>query len=427
METNEKKKTTPGFGAIRQAFDFAGVMLLADSARKTIGSLLSPAKPKGQSGVRAPGLGGIILASSVAGIGMRLGAQGLVALGEGLEKFMDTVKSPKVHPEQPEASEPETEDYAAETASPAEEPIEEETPAEEPIAEEPTEEEAPIEEPIAEEPTEEEAPIEEPIAEEPVAEDYAVETMAPAEEPVAKEAPAEEPIAEEAVSEEAVTEPVAAEPVAEESESDAEESEDTLPEEVEALEFIDVMEEPERYREMQEREELGQVRLVARYRRSFESRLIQSKESLQTYYNGIKNTFFRYKGVKGRVSWSMESFNQGRNHVGKVDMKRSTLYLYLALNPAELGETKYEVLDVSDKKKFATVPALIKIRGERKYKYALELIDKLCGEQMTLPPNKKFEETDYRRAYQSLEELVESGLIRMQVAEIPVTAEQPAD
>ena len=188
------------------------------------------------------------------------------------------------------------------------------------------------------------------------------------------------------------------------------------------LEYIDVKDEPEVYAALLAEAKAGKIRLVTRYRQSYESRLVLSKDPIQDYYNGIKNELFSYKGVKSRISWANETFRQGRNHIAKIIVKTSSLYIYLALDPEQLAGTKYEsaVTVLSGRKKFETVPVLLKIKGERKYKYALEMIAMVCGEKLGLPKNKKFMETDYKRPVQSLDEMVETGLVRKLVAAAPL-------
>ena len=187
------------------------------------------------------------------------------------------------------------------------------------------------------------------------------------------------------------------------------------------LDFIDAVAEADRYAEMLEQEGRGEVRLVTRYRRSYTSRLIQSQGNVQDYYTILKNALLSHKGVKNRISWNYEAFNRGRTHVAKINAKTKTLYLYLALDPEELKDTKYGIVDVSSKKKYASVPVLMKIKGERKFKYALELIAKLCEEKLELP-KLDVEEVDYRMPYQTTEELVESGVVKKLVASVPVSA-----
>ena len=188
------------------------------------------------------------------------------------------------------------------------------------------------------------------------------------------------------------------------------------------LDYIDAIAEAERYAEMLEQERRGEVQLVTRYRRSYLSRLAQSQGSIQDYYNVIKNLLLSYKGVKSRTSWNFESFNVGRTPLAKFNAKTRTLYVYIAFSPEELVDTKYNFTDMSAKKKYAAVPVLIKVKGERKFKHALELLTKLCEEKLQLPKKKTFQEVDYRIPFKTTEELVNEGIIKMMVAAIPVTA-----
>ncbi len=175
--------------------------------------------------------------------------------------------------------------------------------------------------------------------------------------------------------------------------------------------FIDVKEYPEIYQEYLEREARGEIHVVSRYKKSFTSKLAQSLGNVQDYYSAIKNALLSFKGVKGRVSWNYEAFNKGRVHVAKIDAKSKSLYLYLAIDPAVLEGTKYGFVDVSSKKKYATTPCLMKIRGDRKFKHALELIEMLCGSQMELV-KLETEEVDYRVPRYTMDEMIEQGILK---------------
>ena len=198
--------------------------------------------------------------------------------------------------------------------------------------------------------------------------------------------------------------------------------------------FIDVREHPEEYRAMLEREARGEIHIVHRYRKSFRAKLSQSLDNVQDYYSELKNALLSFKGVKGRISWSYEAFNKGRMHVAKMDAKSRTLYLYLAIDPEQLTDTKYNFVDVSGKKKYATTPVLMKIKGERKFKHALELITMLCGDQMQLP-HLELEPVDYRVPRLTIDELVEEGSMKhlagyavlTPVEEPETPAEEPAE
>ncbi len=252
----------------------------------------------------------------------------------------------------------------------------------------------------------EEAPVEETVAEEIIAEEIVEAEEVPVEEPAAVETFAE-------VAPEAVVE-------AENDEDDEDDPLDGI--DTSNLEFIDVMAEPDRYREMLELEARGEVRLVSRYRRSSRSRVIQSRDNVQEYYSILKNALLSYKGIKSRVSWDYDSFNKGRVKVAKITAKTRTVYLYLAIDPATLQDTKYFFDDMSDKKKYAEVPVLMKIKGERKLKHALELIEKVCGEQLELPPVKDFTTEDYIEPYRDTATLVQEGLIKQYTAAVPIVA-----
>ena len=74
----------------------------------------------------------------------------------------------------------------------------------------------------------------------------------------------------------------------------------------------------------------------------------------------------------------------------------------------------------------------MKIRGERKFKHALELIEKICGEELQLK-RLEAEPTDYRLPLMTQDEMVEAGYVKMMVGAIPVapetekSAEEPAE
>lgn len=403
----------------------AELLLITAAAKAAVSKCLEATKVPRAPLPPMPGLTRFLITGD-ATFGLKMNAQMLFALGEGLEKFIGgTQKKLSKQPvreekpiEEPIAEEPVAKEAVSENPFAEEVAVEtpvEETVAEETVAEEPVEEV--VEEPIAEEPAEEavEEPVEE-IVEETVPEEPAEEV---AEETV-PEVSAEEAVEEPAVEAMATVATVAE--TAEETTVAAEDDEAPAFSDGGNLEYIDVKDEPEAYAALLAQAEAGEIRLVTRYRQSYESRLVLSKDPIQDYYSGIKNALLSYKGVKSRISWANETFRQGRNHIAKIIVKTSSLYIYLALDPEQLAGTKYEsaVTILSGRKKFETVPVLLKIKGERKYKYALEMIAMVCGDKLALPPNKKFMETDYKRPVQSLDEMVESGLVRKLVAAAPL-------
>ncbi len=218
----------------------------------------------------------------------------------------------------------------------------------------------------------------------------------------------------------------------EESEEDDESAEESGAEEAPAMlggqriVYIDAKANPEAYAELLEREKRGEVTLVYRYRKSFLAKMALAEETVKGYYNEVKNALLAYKGVKCRTSWGYEAFNKGRTKLARMDVKTKSLYLYLAIDPQSLVDTKYNFKDMSAKKKYAATPVLMKIRGERKFKHALELIEKICGEELQLK-RLEIEPTDYRLPMMSQDEMVEAGYVKMMVGAIPVAPEPVED
>ena len=117
---------------------------------------------------------------------------------------------------------------------------------------------------------------------------------------------------------------------------------------------------------------------------------------------------------KSRISWGLESFNIGRKKVAKVNVRGKSLSLYLALNP-ETIDAKYHAKNVSESKRFADTPVLIKVRSSRSLKYAFELIEALM---ISLEmPKRDVPHSDYRPERKTLEELVECGLVKDKLAQ----------
>ena len=262
--------------------------------------------------------------------------------------------------------------------------------------------------------------LDEAIAEEPAAAAYADLT---AEEPEEPEEPEEDDEEEDSD---------------EEDSEDDENAEDSGAEEAptmlggQRIVYIDAKANPEAYAELLEREKRGEVTLVYRYRKSFLAKMALAEDTVKGYYNELKNALLAYKGVKCRTSWGYEAFNKGRTKLARMDVKTKSLYLYLAIDPQSLVDTKYNFKDMSAKKKYAATPVLMKIRGERKFKHALELIEKICGEELQLK-RLEAEPTDYRLPMMSQDEMVEAGYVKMMVGAIPVapetekSAEEPAE
>jgi len=139
--------------------------------------------------------------------------------------------------------------------------------------------------------------------------------------------------------------------------------------------------------------------------------MIQAPADVQERYEMLKNALLSYKKVNGRVSWSYESFKSGRTQLAKFAIRGKTLCLFLAIDPATLEDSKYNITDVGSAKKYATVPCRLRLTSKRSVKWGLELIEMLA-EKVQLEKNPKFTAQKYLADYQSTEELIAQNLIK---------------
>lgn len=156
----------------------------------------------------------------------------------------------------------------------------------------------------------------------------------------------------------------------------------------------------------------GKVLVKVRYNRSYTAKLIQSEDKLKSYYGEIKNHLLSYK-VKTRTSWKYETFKTGRKLLARLAVRGKTLGLYLALNPAAYEGTKYKIDDVSSVAKNAEVPALYKIKNDRRCKYAKDLIDELMAKNGLSAGDAPNDDYVARYPYEEIEPLLERGLVKL--------------
>ena len=279
---------------------------------------------------------------------------------------------------------------------PAEEVVEEvieEAPAEEVVEE--VVEEAPAEEIVEE--VVEEAPAEE-VVEEVIEEAPAEEVV----EEVVEEAPAEEVVEE--VIEEAPAEEVVEEVV---EEAPAEQNVVEVPAEVEAV-IVPTYFDNEGNK------------IDIKYSRSITANIIQSEDTVKSYYSELKNHILSYKGVKSRISWKFDSYNRGRDQLFKIKLRGKTICLYCNLNPDDFDKSKYHH-EAIDAKIFADVPMLVKIKSGLGLRKAKELVDiEMAG--LGIEKNPKAKEVDYVSEYpfEENEPLIERGLIKILVSDADV-------
>ena len=196
------------------------------------------------------------------------------------------------------------------------------------------------EEPAKEEPAEEEKPVEEEPA---PAEEEKEEEPAPVEEEAA-------PVEEEKEEEPA---PVEEEPAKEEEPAPVEET---------------PAEEPAPAEEAEAGNGFGDIT-----RRSFAEKLELADDDLRNKYEELKAEAARY-GLKGRVSKSGDTYHLGRKNYLKIMIVGKTLRTYYALDPKEYAGSPIPVEDVSEKKAFADMPSMLRVKSDLSLRRAKTLI-----------------------------------------------------
>ena len=242
--------------------------------------------------------------------------------------------------------------------------------------EEPTEE---VVEEVEEVPAEEvvEEVVEEVPTEEVVEEVPAEEVV----EEVVEEVPAEEAVDEEALEAE------------EDDEEDETEAEDEVDDEDEAEEPQEVQEEPKKSNVLvNDFEVLDAEGKPKKIRNKFNSKLMYALPETKDYYSEIKNYLVMYR-AKGRYSSRCETFRY-KGLIAKVALGGKAVKVFLAIDPQSLEGSKYHYRDMSEKKQYAEVPTMIKVRSPRGLKYFKELVDLLMAAR-GVKPKRGFEPTDY--------------------------------
>ena len=147
-----------------------------------------------------------------------------------------------------------------------------------------------------------------------------------------------------------------------------------------------------------------------RYIKSFKAKLIQSPGETKKYYEELKNEVLSYKKTSSRISWHYDSINSGRNQVLKFAVRGKTLCVYLPLNVDEYLDSKYKVEKV-ESKKYEDVPCLFRIKNDKRFGYAKELIAVVAA-NLGLEKDEAQSEVYSDLPYEPNKPLIERGLIK---------------
>lgn len=206
-----------------------------------------------------------------------------------------------------------------------------------------------------------------------------------------EETKAEDPAADEHVAEERAEEEL---PVAETPAETAVQSESAQEEE---------KEEPPRETAPLPKANFGRGSEPAAPKKPFYERMLEADDETKEFYNELRNEFKSYRNVNARVSKGYDSFRKNRQLVARLLLSGKTIKLYLRLNAGEYEDAKYHQQYVGDKKTYAEIPMLVKVRSRRALANAKTLIADLMAKEGA-EKKSRYVKVDYLKTLEALKE-----------------------
>lgn len=110
-------------------------------------------------------------------------------------------------------------------------------------------------------------------------------------------------------------------------------------------------------------------------KKPFYERIVAAEEeNIRIFFNEIHNEFKSYRAITARVSKGYDSFRKNRKLIARLYLSGKTFKLYLKLNAGEYENSKYHQQYAGDKKTYAEIPMLVKIKSGRGLANAKTLI-----------------------------------------------------
>ena len=135
----------------------------------------------------------------------------------------------------------------------------------------------------------------------------------------------------------------------------------------------------------------------------FYIKMLNADEETQGYYNEIRNEFKAYKGVTARISKGYDSFRKNRQLVARILLSGKTIRLYLRLNAGDYENNKFHQQYVGDKKTYAEIPMLVKIKSKRGLANAKLLVADLMKQEGAVKKT-RLTKVDYIETLKALKE-----------------------
>ena len=116
---------------------------------------------------------------------------------------------------------------------------------------------------------------------------------------------------------------------------------------------------------------------------SFETKLKKSDKDLKKKYKILQDELLSY-GVKSRISFDGDTYRLHKVQYAFLTIRGKSIKLYLKLDPKKYKDSPIPVKDESNKKKYASTPAVIKVKSDLSAKRAIALIDETMNEAKIL-------------------------------------------
>lgn len=145
------------------------------------------------------------------------------------------------------------------------------------------------------------------------------------------------------------------------------------------------------------------------YNSSFTAKLILASDELKKEYSELRKVILSYKDTKSKTTWHYDTVSTGKTTLLRFGIRGKTLCVYFALNTDEFENTKYKVENITSKK-YSNVPCLYRIKSDRRFEYAKELIELLAKKYDLIKEEKEIE--DIIPSYEDRDSLVSRGLIK---------------
>ena len=106
-------------------------------------------------------------------------------------------------------------------------------------------------------------------------------------------------------------------------------------------------------------------------------RLKMALDRVKRYYSDLRNYLTRYTILSFRSNKSGDVYLYKKKVILRITVYSRALKVYLGLNPKDI-DPKYHTVNMTDKKKYDSIPVMIRVSSERSYKYLIELIEMLA-------------------------------------------------